>query len=435
MKLERGDNMEFEHLRNEIIEANTISNQLYSELDVKRGLRHSDGSGVLAGLSRISSVVGVENVNGSRVPIDGILKYRGQLIHDLVSKTDKQSRFEYIIFLLLTGRAPSKDERRQLQQFLSHHRTISREFTDHLIRAIPSKNIMNKLQTVVSALYTIDGHPETIDPYENFLKSLLILSKLPVIVAYSYLLAYETNPTLVVPEPTMNSAESLLYMLRQGKKPSAFETDILDLALLLHAEHGGGNNSSFTTYVVTSSASDIYGTITAALGSLKGPLHGAANKKVMDMMSDIKAHVTDWTNREAVRAYLEKIVRKEAYDNSGKIYGLGHAVYTKSDPRAVILKSKAKALAEDVNRADEFQLYCLIEEEGPLAFQSVKGSNKVIAPNVDFFSGFVYDCLDIPVDIYTPLFAMARTAGWCSHRIEEILSGRRVIRPAYKFVG
>jgi citrate synthase len=357
------------------------------------------------------------------------------LISDLVNDTNGMSRFEYTLFLLLTGRNPSSDEMHNLQQFLSHHRSLSREFTDHLIRAIPSKNIMNKLQTVVSALYTLDGRPETIDPYENFLKSLMILSKLPVIVAYSYLLAYETNPDLVTPEPKMNTAESLLYMLRQGERPTEFEVDILDLALLLHAEHGGGNNSSFTTYVVTSSASDIYGTVTAALGSLKGPLHGAANKKVMDMMSDIKAHVSDWTSRDEVRQYLEKIVRKEAYDNSGKIYGLGHAVYTQSDPRAVILKEKAATLAEQVDRSDEFKLYCLIEEEGPRAFHHVKGSTKVIAPNVDFFSGFVYDCLNIPVDIYTPLFAMARTAGWCSHRIEEILSGRRVIRPAYKFVG
>ncbi len=376
--------MEFEHLRNEIIESNTISNQLYSELDVKRGLRNSDGSGVLAGLSRISSVIGVQNKNGSRIPTDGVLKYRGQMIDDLVRKTDGRSRFEYVVFLLLTGREPNKDEIHNIQQFLSHHRTLSREFTDHLIRAIPSKNIMNKCQTVVSALYTLDAHPETIDPYENFLKSLTIISKLPVIVAYAYLLAYETNPTLVVPEPKMNTAEALLYMLRQGQKPTAFEVDILDLALLLHAEHGGGNNSSFTTYVVTSSASDIYGTITAALGSLKGPLHGAANKKVMDMMSDIKAHVSDWTNRSEVRSYLEKIVRKEAYDNTGKIYGLGHAVYTKSDPRAVILKSKAKELAEKVDRSNEFDLYCLIEEEGPQAFQSVKGSDKVIAHKIEY---------------------------------------------------
>jgi citrate synthase len=434
-KINQGEIMEFEHLRNEIIESNTIPNSLYNELGVKRGLRNADGSGVLAGLSRISSVVGVTNVNGSREPAPGALRYRGRAIDDVVADTDGKARFEHTLFLLLTGRAPSADETHQLQQFLSHHRTLSREFTDHLIRAIPSKNIMNKLQTVVSALYTLDSHPETIDPYENFLKSLLIISKLPVIVAYSYLLAYETNPVLVTPEPGMTTAESLLYMLRQGTLPTAFEVDILDLALLLHAEHGGGNNSSFTTYVVTSSASDIYSTVTAALGSLKGPLHGAANKKVMDMMSDIKANVSQWNNRAEVRAYLEKIVRKEAYDNSGKIYGLGHAVYTSSDPRAVILKKKARELAQSVDRSDEFELYCLIEEEGPLAFQSVKGADKVIAPNVDFFSGFVYDCLTIPADIYTPLFAMSRTAGWCSHRIEEILSGRRVIRPAYKFVG
>lgn len=427
--------MEFEHLKQDITDANSISNQLYLDMDVKRGLRHSDGSGVLAGLSRISSVVGVSQQNGTRESVDGVLKYRGRLIHELVEDTNGVNRFEYVVFLLLTGRAPSTDEMHQLQQFLSHHRMLSREFTDHLIRSIPSKNIMNKLQTVVSALYTLDTFPESLDPYDNFLKSLLIISKLPVIVAQSYLLAYETNPELVTPEPTMGTSAALLTMLRQGDIPDPFEVDILDLALLLHAEHGGGNNSSFTTVVVTSTAADIYGAITAALGSLKGPLHGAANKKVMDMMSDIKSNVSNWSDANEVRLYLEKIIRKEAYDHSGKLYGLGHAVYTKSDPRAVILKAKAEELANRVGRLDEFDLYCLIETEGPRAFQSIKGSDKVIAPNVDFFSGFVYDCLGIPVDIYTPLFAMARTAGWCAHRIEEILSGRRVIRPAYKFVG
>jgi citrate synthase len=427
--------MDFDHLKNDIIQANTISNDLYAELEVKRGLRNSDGSGVLAGLSQISSVVGVAQTNGTRSAVDGVLKYRGIPIQDLVAQTSGLSRFEYAAFLLLTGRAPSKDEQVQIQQYLSHHRCLSREFTDHLIRAIPSKNIMNKLQTVVSALYTLDGHPETLDPYENFLKSLLIISKLPVIVAAGYLLAYKTNPTLVVAEPTMNTAEALLYMLRQGERPTELEIEILDLALLLHAEHGGGNNSSFTTYVVTSSASDIYGTITAAIGSLKGPLHGAANKKVMDMMSDIKSHVSDWSDTGQVCDYLAKIIKKEAYDNSGKIYGLGHAVYTKSDPRAIILKERAADLAAKVGREDEYNLYCLIESEGPGVFADIKGSDKVIAPNVDFFSGFVYDCLGIPAEIYTPMFAMARSAGWCAHRIEEILSGRRVIRPAYKFVG
>ena len=427
--------MAFESMKDLIIKSNTIDNQLYGELNVKRGLRNDDGSGVLAGLSRISSVVGVSTENGVRTPIDGVLKYRGQEISEIVSATKGMDQFEYVAFLLLTGQEPSKSDRKELQRVLSDDRYLSREVVDHLIRALPSKNIMNKLQTVVSALYTLDSTPETIDPFENFLKSLKIIAKLPVIVAYSYLLAFETNPSLVTPEPEMNTAESLLYMLREGKRPTDFEVDILDLALLLHAEHGGGNNSSFTTYVVTSSASDIYGTITAAIGSLKGPLHGAANKKVMDMMSDIKTHVSDWASVDEVSDYLAKIVRKEVYDQSGKIYGLGHAVYTKSDPRAVILKEQARQLAEQVDRLDEFNLYCLIAEKGPDVFQSIKGSDKVIAPNVDFFSGFVYDCLNIPVAIYTPLFAMARCAGWCSHRIEEILSGRRVIRPAYKFVG
>ncbi len=427
--------MEFDYLRQDIIDANTIPGNLYTELDVKRGLRHADGSGVLAGLSRISSVVGVSTANGTREAADGVLKYRGRLIHDLVQDTNGISRFEYVVFLLLTGRAPSPKEMGDLQTFLSHHRMVSREFTDHLIRSIPSKNIMNKLQTVVSALYTLDPHPESLDPYDNFLKSLVIIAKLPVIVAQSYLLAYETNPELVTPEPNMNTAQSLLTLLRQGQHPDPFEVDILDLALLLHAEHGGGNNSSFTTAVVSSTASDIYATITAAIGSLKGPLHGAANKKVMDMMADIKSHVSDWTNANEVRGYLEKIVQKKGYDRSGKLYGLGHAVYTESDPRAIILKQKAEELATRVDRMDEFTLYCLVESEGPEVFQSVKGSDKRIAANVDFFSGFVYDCLGIPADIYTPMFVMARTAGWCSHRLEEILSGKRVIRPAYKFVG
>ena len=427
--------MAFESIKDQVISANTIDNQLYTELKVKRGLRNEDGSGVLAGLSRISSVVGVSNDNGVRTPVDGVLKYRGKEIAQLVADTKGLNQFEYALFLLMTGNEPSQSDMQHLQSYLSENRVLSRHIVDHLIRALPSKNIMNKLQTVVSALYTLDSDPETIDPFENFLKSMQIIAKLPVIVAYSYLLAYETNPDLVVPDASMNTAEALLYMLREGQMPTPFEVEILDLALLLHAEHGGGNNSSFTTYVVTSSASDIYGTITAAIGSLKGPLHGAANKKVMEMMSDIKQNVSDWTSKEEVASYLEKIIKKEAYDHSGKIYGLGHAVYTKSDPRAVVLKQKAEELAQKVGRMDEFRLYCNIESEGPSVFNSVKGSDKVISPNVDFFSGFVYDCLGIPVAVYTPLFAMARCAGWCSHRIEEILSGRRVIRPAYKFVG
>lgn len=428
--------MNLNHLHDDIVASNTVPPDCYTQWDVKRGLRHADGSGVLAGLSRISSVVGTsKTADGQLAPVDGVLSYRGHRIDDLVTLTNGQHRFEYTAFLLLVGRPPTPSEQTMFRQTLIHHAVLPDSIVEHAIRAIPSPNIMNKLQTVVSALYTLDDDPETMDPYNNFLKSCRIMGAIPTIVAYAHLLNHHNAPTLVQPKPDMGIAEAFLYMLRQGNAPDPFEVDVLDLALLLHAEHGGGNNSSFTTYVVTSTQSDIYGTITAALGALKGPLHGAANKKVMDMMTNIKANVSDWTNSSAVVAYLEKIVEKKANDHSGKIYGLGHAVYTKSDPRAVILKDYARQLADRVNRTDEFNLYCLIEENGPTAFKTVKQQDKVIAPNVDFYSGFVYDCLGIPADVYTPMFAMARTAGWCAHRIEESLSGRRVIRPAYKFVG
>ena len=426
--------MDFEYLKEDISKVYSIDSKLYEQLDVKRGLRNSDGSGVLAGLSRVSSVLGNKDDNGVRIDIDGQLRYRGILIEDLVADTKNLSRFEYVVFLLLVGRLPTSDELESLNQHMAKNRDLPKDVISHLIRPVPSKNIMNKLQTVVSALYLYDSEPESLDPYQNFIKSLSIISKMPMIVAASYLLAYETNPDIVFPDGPMSTASSLLYMLRQGNVPDPFEVEILDLALMLHAEHGGGNNSSFTTVVVTSSGADIYGTITAALGSLKGPLHGAANKKVMDMMSDIKQNVSNWASESELSDYLSKIIRKEVGDQSGKIYGLGHAVYTKSDPRATLLKQQAEVLAQKVGRLDEFNLYCLIESLAPSVFQSVKGSDKVISPNVDFFSGFVYDCLGIPKEIYTPMFAIARSVGWCAHRIEEILSGKRVIRPKYKFV-
>ena len=426
--------MDFEYLKEDISKVYSIDSKLYEQLDVKRGLRNSDGSGVLAGLSRVSSVLGNKDDNGVRIDIDGQLRYRGILIEDLVADTKNLSRFEYVVFLLLVGRLPTSDELESLNQHMAKNRDLPKDVISHLIRPVPSKNIMNKLQTVVSALYLYDSEPESLDPYQNFIKSLSIISKMPMIVAASYLLAYETNPDIVFPDGPMSTASSLLYMLRQGNVPDPFEVEILDLALMLHAEHGGGNNSSFTTVVVTSSGADIYGTITAALGSLKGPLHGAANKKVMDMMSDIKQNVSNWASESELSDYLSKIIRKEVGDQSGKIYGLGHAVYTKSDPRATLLKQQVEVLAQKVGRLDEFNLYCLIESLAPSVFQSVKGSDKVISPNVDFFSGFVYDCLGIPKEIYTPMFAIARSVGWCAHRIEEILSGKRVIRPKYKFV-
>jgi len=317
---------------------------------------------------------------------------------------------------------------------MNEHRNLPNDVVEKVIKGLPSKNGMNKLQTAISALYGYDPDPDTQDPLENFLKSVQIISKLPLVVAYNYLASNKTNPKFVEPPKDSSIAESFLYVLNEGKMPTEIEAHILDLCLVLHAEHGGGNNSTFATHVVSSSQSDLYSTMAAAAASLKGPLHGSANQEVMDMMDDIKAHVKKWSDKNEVCAYIEKIVNKEAYDKSGKIYGLGHAVYTKSDPRAIIILSYAQALAKEKGREEEMALYRIIAQEAPAIFQRVKGSSKVIAPNVDFFSGFVYDCLGIPSQIYTPIFALARVCGWCAHYVEEGLSGKRIIRPAYKYI-
>lgn len=422
----------FKKLKSEIVGNNTIPGELYEKFDVKRGLRNADGSGVLAGLSKVSSVIGVKDGG----PVEGVLKYRGILITELAEILSKSGAyFEPVVFLLLVGRLPEPDELSALQTVFERERVIDSKIVEHVIRAVPSKSVMNKLQSVVSCLYTLDETADSLDVLGNFEKALGIVAKMPMAAAYAYLSAYVAEANYVLPEPGMRSSEAFLHMLRQGAPVSDLEREVLDLALLLHAEHGGGNNSSFTTYVVSSSGTDIYSAIAAAIGSLKGPLHGGANKAVMDMMDNIKSNVSDWADVEQVRGYLAKLVRKEAHDGSGKIYGLGHAVYTKSDPRAIVLKQKASELAAAKGRQDEYQLYLTIEAEGPGVFAEVKGSDKVIAPNVDFFSGFVYDCLGIPPEVYTPMFAMARAVGWSAHRIEEILSGKRVIRPGYKFVG
>lgn len=423
-------------LRDELISNNSVNQDLYKKFEVKRGLRNSDGSGVLAGLTHISSVVGFHKIEGDMVPVDGILKYRGMTLETLMGLFKKNERFcfERVAFLLLVGRLPSEEEFEAFKEKLSSYRHLPSEVMDHVIRGLPSKNIMNKLQSGVSALYGFDDTADDLDPLSNFFKSTQLLAQMPLIVAYSYLQAYKTNPTFVTPTEDMSIAESFLYILNEGRKPTPDEAFILDSCLILHAEHGGGNNSTFTTYVVTSSGSDIYSTIAAAISSLKGPLHGSANKKVMDMMSDVKDHVSNWTDRAEVGAYLRKLINKEVHDKSGKIYGLGHAVYTKSDPRAIIIKSLAEAFAKSKGKEEEMMLYTIISEDGPGIFQELKGSDKVIAPNVDFYAGFVYSCLDIPEEIYTPIFAIARACGWCAHRIEETLSGQRIIRPGYKFV-
>ena len=424
-------------IKKELIQNNTIDPSLYQKYEVKRGLRNQDGSGVLAGLTQVSSVVGFHNLEGELIPVEGDLKLRGVSLQALIDQFQKTDRFQFeaTCFLLLVGRMPTKDELSQFSKYIANHRELPDSIITNVIKGIPSKNIMNKLQTAISALYAYDDAPETIDPYSDFLKSVQIIAKLPLIVAYSYLSAYGNGDAqFLAPPSDYSQAEAFLYCLNNGTPPNPFEAHVIDLALVLHAEHGGGNNSTFTTYVVSSSQSDIYSTLAAAIASLKGPLHGSANRKVMDMMADIKANVSNWIDKKEVCNYLAQLVQKKAGDLSGKLYGLGHAVYTKSDPRATVIKALAEQVAADHNRTDEFQLYNLIAQEGPSVFNKVKQSSKVISPNVDFYSGFVYDCLGIPAEIYTPLFAMARAAGWCAHRIEEGLSGKRIIRPGYKFV-
>ena len=415
--------------------SNAIDSALFDKFDVKRGLRNRDGSGVLAGLSRVSSVIGFHKVENELQPVEGSLKYRGIAIQDIVAKFPVGSRFcfEQVTYFLLVGEFPSDDVLETLLDVMAQNRNLPDDIVNAVL-TLPSTQVMNKLQTAISALYAYDENPDTIDAYDNFIKSLVLISKLPLIIAYGYLKAYKPNATLVLPPASMSIAESFLYVLHEGKTPDPFDAYILDLCLVLHAEHGGGNNSTFATRVVTSSESDLYSAMAAAVGSLKGPLHGSANKKVMEMMDDIMHHVPNYTDLDALRSYLLKILNKETFDKSGKFYGLGHAVYTKSDPRALILTTYARRLASEKNRQPELDLYFAIAEMGPQLFQDVKGKDKLIAPNVDFFSGFVYDCLGIPEPLYTPIFGLARAAGWCAHRIEELLSAKRIIRPGYKYI-
>lgn len=420
-------------LKNELVQNNTIASEYYEKYDVKRGLRNRDGSGVLAGLSHISAVVGFHKIEGDMHPVEGDLKYRGHSLKEIVPSLPQDHHiFEQVSFLLMVGRLPNSQELEELKAYMQANMEIPEPVLD-VIRDLPSQDVMNKLQTAISALYAFDSDPDSLDPYQNFLKSLRLLAKLPAIIVYAYEAAFGSSEFYPIPK-NLSVAATFLALLQRTDQPAPDAVSIFDLCLMLHAEHGGGNNSTFATYVVTSSGSDIYSTMVAAVASLKGPLHGAANKKVMDMLADIKANVKDWSDVAALKSYLSLLVQKKAHDHSGKLYGLGHAVYTKSDPRAVMILEQARTLAVKKGREKELKLYEDVAFYGPQCFQDIKLSSKVISPNVDFFSGFVYDCLGIPSEIYTPIFALARTVGWCSHRLEEMLSGKRIIRPGYKFI-
>jgi citrate synthase len=427
-------------LEEQTVKASQIDKDLFETYNVKRGLRNQDGSGVLVGLTNIGDVVGYEKKENLVTPCEGRLYYRGINVEDLVHgfQKDKRHGFDESVYLLLTGELPGKNDLELFTSYMAGHRDLPNGFVN-LILSFRGKNIMNMLARSVLVMYTLDDEAENYSHINLLKQSLNLIAKFPVIAAYVYFGFRHTyqRKSLIFrhPDPTMSTAENFLYMLK-GEDYDKQEADILDLALVLHAEHGGGNNSTFATRVISSSGTDTYSAVSAGLGSLKGFLHGGANLQVEEMMRDIKKNVKDWKNKNEVLEYLLKILQGEAGDGSGKIYGIGHAIYTLSDPRSILLKDKARDLAESKGKLDEYQLYETIDELAPEAFAKFKGGNaKVVSANVDFYSGLVYKCIDIPKELFTPIFAIARMAGWCAHRLEEVtFSSRRIIRPAYKNV-
>jgi citrate synthase len=394
----------------------------------------------LVGLTEIGDVHGYIIDEGQIVPVDGRLEYRGINVNDITRgfQGEKRYGFEEVCYLLLFGTLPTGQQLQQFTTLLGENRALPNGFTENMILKAPSREIVNKLARSVLVCYSYDPNPDDLRLKNVLRQSIELIARFPTMAAYGYQAKshYFEGKSLFIhrPQKDLGTAENLLHLIRPDSKFTQLEAETLDLALVLHAEHGGGNNSSFTTHVVTSTGTDTYSAIAAAVGSLKGPLHGGANLKVLEMMENIKSEVKDWHDDEEVAAYLTKILRKEAFDGQGLIYGIGHAVYTLSDPRAVLLKDKAKELAAAKSRSKEYDLYDRVAHLSPGVFKQVKNSAKVVSPNVDFYSGFVYDMLDIPRELYTPIFCVARIAGWCAHRIEELISGGRIIRPAYRNV-
>jgi len=429
------------NISDSISESTIIDPALFESYQVKKGLRNKDFTGVLVGLTNIGEVVGYERDGDKITPVEGHLYYRGIDLHDVVDHLESSSRFGFdeTVYLLLTGRQPTKSELTCFECFLSDHRDLPSDVVNNLILSLSGKNIMNMLARTVLGLYTLDENADDISPKNLTEQSLNLIAKFPAIIAYAYhgmRHNHERAPLVIRhPRKELSTAENFLYMLK-GDDFTRLEAEILDLSLILHAEHGGGNNSTFTIRVTSSSGTDSYSAIAAALSSLNGPLHGGANLKAQDMMEHLMENIKNWDDDEEVKAYLKKILQKEAYNGSGKIYGMGHAIYTLSDPRAVLLKRKAKALSVEKGREAEFRLYESVERLTPEVFRELKGPNaKALCANVDLYSGFVYSSIGIPKELYTPIFAMARVAGWCAHRIEELnFVARRIIRPAYRGV-
>ena len=417
-----------------------INPDLYKKYDVKRGLRNANGTGVLVGLTRIGDVVGYELKDGEKIAIPGRLIYRGYNVEDLIkdAEQNKQFGFEQCAYLLLFGELPTKEKLDRFTSYLGECRILPENFTEDMIMKAPSKDIMNKMARGVLASYSYDDDPENKSVGNVIKQCIQLIARFSTLAAYGYQAKrrYYDNKSMFIhnPKADLSTAESFLRLIRADKSYSRLEAETLDLALILHAEHGGGNNSSLTVHVVSSADTDTYSAIAAAVGSLKGSRHGGANIRVVEMMDELKANVKDWSSEKQVSDYLYKIAKKEAYDKSGLIYGMGHAIYTISDPREILLKAKAKELAKEKGCMEEFELYNMIERLAPSIIQDVHNSDKKVCANVDFYSGFVYTMLNIPRELFTPIFAISRIAGWSAHRIEEIVSGGRIYRPAYKNV-
>jgi len=417
-----------------------IDPELYGRYEVKRGLRDISGKGVLAGLTNIGDVIGARMENGALVPVPGQLTYRGIDVTQLVDGFIAEDRFgfEETCYLLLFGELPTADDLQRFGEYLASYRKLPRRFVHAGILTMPSHDIMNSMARSVLSLYTLDKRAEDVSTQNVLRQSLHLISKLPMLAVYAYQAYLEEfdGESLVIHRPVaeLSTAENFLHMLRPDSTFTPLEAQLLDLSLVLHAEHGGGNNSSFTTHVVSSSGTDTYSAIAAALGSLKGPKHGGANIKVVRMFDDLKSKVSDWTDDDEIEAYLMRVLRKEEFDHAGLIYGMGHPVYSVSDPRTLVLKRYASTLAAEKGLEDEFALHGRVARLAADAIGKSRRVYKGVSANVDFYSGFVYRMLDIPEELYTPLFAISRVVGWSAHRIEEIVSGGKIIRPAYKSI-
>nr|MDE7308600.1 citrate/2-methylcitrate synthase [Lachnospiraceae bacterium] len=440
MELDPAMNTQFDELVKYCMNSGAIDQNLYIEYDVKRGLRDSSGKGVLTGLTEISDVLSYKTENGVKLPADGQLYFQGYNVKDLIQGNKEQRYlFEEITYLLLFGELPTEEQFESFCNILTQLQELSGQFVRDVIMRSPTENIMNMLQKSILTLYSYDENPEDISVPNVLRQSLQLIGKMPLISVYAYqsYRHFKLDDSLIIinPDKDCSTAENILRMLRPDGQYTELEAKVLDVALVLHAEHGGGNNSTFTNHVVTSSGTDTYSAVAASVASLKGPKHGGANLKVQHMIADIKENVRNWEDDTELTEYLQKILDKKTFDKSGLIYGMGHAVYTLSDPREVILKEYARRLSEEKGFTREFELYARVESLASDLIKKNRNTFKPVCANVDFYSGFVYSMLGIPEELFTPIFAISRISGWSAHRLEELVNKGKIIRPAYRYVG